>query len=198
VQPTPTQHHPVISTVSVAVVDLAHGAALFATRDFARGERILLIEGRTQRHPTRYSIQIDHGLHIEADGALPEAEMRVRHPWRFLNHSCDPVARIEGDGLYARSAIRAGQEITFDYTTTEADMAEPFDCRCGTPRCVGRVQGFLHLAPREQQARRTHLAPHIMRLLESLAPTASFAPTALSTDSVVARERPAQGSPSRV
>jgi hypothetical protein len=156
-----------ISTFSVTVVDLAHGAALFATRDFARGERILRIEGRTQQHPTRYSIQIDHGLHIEADGDLREADMRVRHPWRFLNHSCDPVARIEGDALYARSALRAGEEITFDYTTTEADMAEPFDCRCGSSRCIGRVQGFLHLDPREQQARRTHLAPHILRLLDA-------------------------------
>ncbi len=159
---------PIVSTFSVLVHDTPHGAALRATRDLARGERILTISGRVQRHPTRYSIQIDVGRHIEADGDLPDAEMRVRHPWRFLNHSCDPVARIEGDALYARTAIRAGDEITFDYTTTEADMAEPFECRCGSPRCVGHVRGFLHLAPREQQARRTHLAPHILRMLESL------------------------------
>ncbi len=159
---------PIVSTFSVLVHDTPHGAALRATRDLARGERILTISGRVQRHPTRYSIQIDVGRHIEADGDLPDAEMRVRHPWRFLNHSCDPVARIEGDALYARTTIRAGDEITFDYTTTEADMAEPFECRCGSPRCVGHVRGFLHLAPREQQARRTHLAPHILRMLESL------------------------------
>jgi hypothetical protein len=29
------------------------------------------------------------------------------------------------------------------------------------------VRGFIHLEPREQHARRTHLAPHILRLLES-------------------------------
>ena len=167
-RPVTPSNTPIVSTFSVLVHDTPHGAALYATRDLARGERILTISGRVQRHPTRYSIQIDAGRHVEADGELPDAEMRVRHPWRFLNHSCDPVARIEGDALYARTAIRAGDEITFDYTTTEADMAEPFECRCGSPRCVRNVRGFIHLEPREQHARRTHLAPHILRMLESL------------------------------
>lgn len=166
--PASTPTVPFISTHSVTVRDAAHGAALFATRAFARGERILLIEGRTQRSPTRYSIQLDTNVHIEADGDLASEEMRVRHPWRFLNHACDPVARVSGDALYALRAIAAGDEITFDYTTTEAEMAEPFDCVCASPRCVGRVQGFLHLPQREQFARRTHLAPHILRLLESI------------------------------
>lgn len=183
--PTVTNRNtPIVSTFSVLVRDTPQGAALYATRDLARGERILTISGRVQKQPTRYSIQIDAGRHVEADGDLPDEEMRLRHPWRFLNHSCDPVARIEGDALYARNAIRAGEEITFDYTTTEADMAEPFQCRCGSPRCVGQVQGFMHLAPREQQARRTHLAPHILRILDSL------------TKSTV--EQPAGGVPSRV
>ncbi len=158
---------PSVSTISVIVRDTPHGAALFATRAFARGERILFIEGRMQRHPTRYSIQLDAGIHIEADGDLASDEMRLRHPWRFLNHACDPVARVSGQALHAVRAIAAGDEITFDYTTTEADMAEPFECRCGSPRCVGRVQGFTHLSPREQIARRTHLAPHVLRLLEA-------------------------------
>ena len=169
VRPVTHTNTPIVSTLSVLVRDTPHGAALYATRDLARGERILTIGGRVQRSPTRYSIQIDVGRHVEADGDLPDDEMRVRHPWRFLNHSCDPVARIEGDALYARAAIRAGDEITFDYTTTEADMAEPFECRCGSPRCVGLVRGFLHLAPREQHARRTHLAPHLLRILDSVA-----------------------------
>lgn len=150
------------------VGETTHGAALFATRDIAAGTTVLLIEGRLQPHPTRFSIQLDDGVHIEADGALPDAEMRLRHPWRFLNHSCDPNARVEARSLVALRPIACGEQITFDYTTTEAEMAEPFDCLCGSPRCVGRVRGFLHLPQREQFARRTHLAPHILRILESI------------------------------
>lgn len=31
--------------------------------------------------------------------------------------------------------------MTFAYWTTEWDMDQPFDCTCGTARCVGRVTG---------------------------------------------------------
>lgn len=31
--------------------------------------------------------------------------------------------------------------MTFAYWTTEWDMDQPFDCLCGTARCVGRVTG---------------------------------------------------------
>lgn len=147
------------------VGETTHGAALFATRDIAAGTTVLLIEGRLQPHPTRFSIQLDDGVHIEADGALPDAEMRLRHPWRFLNHSCDPNARVEARSLVALRPIACGEQITFDYTTTEASMAEPFACLCGASACVGSVQGFLHLSEAQQSARRAMLAPHLRALL---------------------------------
>jgi len=147
------------------VGETTHGAALFATRDIAAGTTILHIEGRLQQHPTRYSIQLGDAEHIEADGSLPDDEMRVRHPWRFLNHSCDPNACVEGRMLLALRPIACGEQITFDYTTTEASMAEPFACLCGASGCVGSVQGFLHLHEAQQAARRTRLAPHLRALL---------------------------------
>ncbi len=154
---------------SFAVLDLDYGVGLFATRDIARGSRIFTISGRLQSSPTRYSIQLDESVHIEADDALPDEEMRRRHPWRFLNHSCDPNARIQGRSLLARRAIAAGEQIRFDYTTTEAHMAEPFRCRCASDRCVGEVRGFAHLSPEEQSARASRLAPHLKSLRKVLA-----------------------------
>lgn len=143
------------------VVDSPIGASLVATRAIAAGETILVIDGRLQREPTRYSIQLDVGTHIEAERELPDAEMRVRHPWRFLNHCCAPNAYVRGRALVAREPIAAGAQITFDYTTTEASMAEPFDCRCGASDCLGAVRGFIHLSPEEQRARGPWLAPHL-------------------------------------
>jgi SET domain-containing protein len=144
---------------------MPHGAGVFATREIASGERIMTIDGRTQPKPTRYSIQLDHGVHIEASATLPDAEMRMRHPWRFLNHSCDPNARVQDQSLLACRPIHAGEQVTFDYTTTEADMAEPFACVCGTPACVGTVRGFNHLSSADRRARATRLAPHLKSLL---------------------------------
>lgn len=140
------------------------GAALIAIRDLAPGASILSVEGRLQSHPTRYSIQLDDGTHIEAEIGLSESAMRVRHPWRYLNHSCDPNARIAGRTVVALRAIRSGEQITFDYTTTEASMAEPFECQCGAGNCLGLVRGFSHLTPAQQADRAGRLAPHIARL----------------------------------
>ena len=37
------------------------------------------------------------------------------------------------------------QVMTFAYWTTEWDMDQPFDCLCGTARCVRRVTGAKHM-----------------------------------------------------
>ncbi|MEY5032012.1 MAG: Phosphoribosylformylglycinamidine synthase [Planctomycetota bacterium] len=102
--------------------------------------------------------------------ALADDEMRRRHPWRFLNHSCDPSAAVQSRSLIALRPIAAGEQITFDYTTTEGSMAEPFTCLCGASGCVGTVRGFAHLSAAEQRARRDRLAPHLRALLEQPGP----------------------------
>ena len=155
-----------LSRPACVVGETSHGAALFAARDIAAGTTVLLIAGRLLQHPTRFSIQLGDGVHIEADGTLPEAEMRARHPWRFLNHSCDPNARVDARSLVALRPIACGEQVTFDYTTTEASMAEPFTCLCGASGCVGSVRGFLHLDEAQQAARRALLAPHLRALLQ--------------------------------
>ena len=62
-------------------------------------------------------------------------------PLRFTNHSCAPNAvlrirqgRVE---LYAMRAIAAGDELTVDYG--ESHHEGRLACRCGAPRCVGRL-----------------------------------------------------------
>ncbi len=165
-QIAPTSAPSAIHPLACAVRDTPHGVGLFATRDLTRGARVLSIEGRMQKHPTRYSIQLDVDLHIECDGHFEGGEqteaMRTRHPWRFLNHSCEPNARVQGCALYAIRAIKEGEQITFDYTTTEASMAEPFQCGCGAPSCLGLVRGFMHLTREQQRARVGRLAPHLV------------------------------------
>ena len=161
-QPT---HADTARTPACAVRDVTHGVGLFATREIPAGSPILTIEGRAQAHATRFSIQIDAVTHIDAGAVLPDAEMRVRYPWRFLNHSCEPNARVEGRSLRAIRAITTGEQITFDYTTTEADMSTPFECLCGTTSCIGLVRGFNHLPEAARRARLERLAPHLRALV---------------------------------
>ncbi len=60
---------------------------------------------------------------------------------RFTNHSCAPNAslrirqgRVE---LYAMRDVAAGEELTVDYG--ESHHEGRLACRCGAPRCVGRL-----------------------------------------------------------
>jgi hypothetical protein len=126
-----------------------------AGESIARGEVILSLVGRRVRRPDRYSIQIGPRTHLTPPSDLAPDLSVAEYGWRFLNHSCEPNAYIRGLELMALEDVPEGGEITFDYNTTEWDMAVPFACLCGTPSCVGAVRGYRHL----DEARRAHLLP---------------------------------------
>ena len=60
---------------------------------------------------------------------------------RFTNHSCAPnaVLRIRQGRVefYAMRPVEAGEELTVDYG--ESHHEGRLACRCGAPRCVGRL-----------------------------------------------------------
>ncbi|MBL9120284.1 MAG: SET domain-containing protein [Phycisphaerae bacterium] len=115
---------------------------------FEAGEVVLVLEGLLSDTPSRYSVQVGADLHVQPAPGIPEDS--VRAAWRFLNHSCQPNAAFRGPVLTALTAIDPGDEITFDYNTTEAVMAEPFTCRCG--HCGGRViGGYSNLASADRK-----------------------------------------------
>ena len=116
---------------------------LFATDTIKKGTVILrLAENSTYLpNPTRTSIQV-RNVHLE------------HYEGGCTNHSCNPNAKILSimwgldmtahyvpfnafaetstlnPILLASEDIFAGEEITFDYETTEEKLAEPFKCNC--------------------------------------------------------------------
>lgn len=64
---------------------------------------------------------------------------RMKHGFRFINHSCAPNTffRItpERAEIYALRDIRRGEELTVDYGESQHEGRLP--CRCGAPRCRG-------------------------------------------------------------
>jgi hypothetical protein len=60
----------------------------------------------------------------------------VPPPFAYLNHSCGPNSALGKRGeLRALSLIEAGEEVTFDYSTTECDRFWRMTCGCGHPKC---------------------------------------------------------------
>jgi hypothetical protein len=132
-----------------------------ASERIAEGETVLVFTGRRVRHPDRYSVQVGPRTHIAAPDGIPWDMAVADYGWRHLNHSCEPNAYLRGVELAALADIPEGGEVTFDYNSTEWDMAHPFDCLCGTPSCVGVVRGYRHL----DEAARARLVPFLARHL---------------------------------
>lgn len=85
-----------------------------------------------------------------------------------LNHSCDPNAWFADEGLVARRAIPAGDELTYDYATGTADGDLAMYCHCETYRCRQLIAGDDWRIPQLQQRYAGHWAPHLQRLIDAL------------------------------
>jgi hypothetical protein len=60
-----------------------------------------------------------------------------------MNHSCSPTTfvNLAKKQIIAERDIAPGEEITFFYPSTEWSMVRPFQCKCGSPDCIGKVSG---------------------------------------------------------
>lgn len=135
---------------------------LVAIRGIPAGTMLFRISGRETPAPTRYSLQIGPGNHIDQSGARSAEEIVRRFFWRYMNHHCDPTTNIRALEVIAQRDIARGGSVTFDYNTTELELAEPFRCHCGSAQCVGVVRGARHLTA-EQRARLAERLPDYLR-----------------------------------
>jgi len=148
----PLQNHYIMSFIEPVVdldqtevaeirVDPASGSrSLFSKKAFKKNEVIIEFMAKKVRStPTYLTVQINDDVHIEL---LPEC-------LACANHSCDPncffdTTRME---FVAIKDIPPGEEFTFFYPSAEWDMDRPFQCNCGSPDCIGIIQGALYLTP---------------------------------------------------
>ena len=135
-------------------IDEGH-LGLFATENVKEGTVILWLskDSTYLPYPTRTSIQVKN-RHLE------------HYEGGCTNHSCNPTAKVvsvmwglEGRAhfipfealseksklnpvLIACKDILSGEEITFDYETTEFELATPFKCDCHGNWIRGKVHRY--------------------------------------------------------
>ena len=135
--------HSIEETAEFTAVEYANGHhRLVATREFGIADHILHLRGVIVDCPSKYSVQIGPDQHVEVPAEVRVEQPLDRYRWRFLNHSCEPNAKFENRKLVAIREIKASEEITFDYNTTEYDLATPFECHCKSDGCCGVVRGY--------------------------------------------------------
>lgn len=140
---------------SVGVLVTQDGRHLIAIRPVAAGTTLFPLIGRERKTPTRYSVQVGPALHVDQKSAHDITDVVHRFFFRYMDHHCEPTTVIRGREVIALRDIAPGDGVTFNYNTTEYDMAEPFRCHCGSAQCIGMVRGARHLTP----AQRAQLAP---------------------------------------
>jgi SET domain-containing protein len=115
-----------------------------------------------QRRPfLRYAYQIGENLYAGyLDGVARDAA-------DFTNHSCDPTIWFVNDmTMVARRDIEPGEEITYDYATSETDEDFVMACGCGAANCRGIVRGTDHLLPEVQEVYGKHMMQHAVAKVE--------------------------------
>lgn len=156
------------ATAGIAVVRQAGEYRLLTLRGAAPDELLFTIGGRLTDVPSRHSVQVGPDLHVDLPGGFDLEEVMDRFFWRYMNHSCEPAVAVRGYDVTALRELAPGSEITFDYNTTEYQLAEPFACRCGSSRCGGQVQGFRFLSRAERFRLRPLLAPHLLAVIDEV------------------------------
>ena len=143
---------------SVASEPIAAGevVAAFGGRCVTRDEFDLLPVSQQVR-----SLQIDEQLFL---AGAPEPE-----PADFINHSCDPNCALSGSViLIAARDIEAGEELSYDYATSDGSDYDEFECSCGSAACRGKITGHDWMLPELQLRYRGSFSPYLARRIAAL------------------------------
>jgi hypothetical protein len=129
------------------------GFGIFAARPFAGGETIVVDEdGDYYDAVMTREEALARGLDINQDCFQIGADLYLPPNGNIddiINHSCAPTTGLvlteAGYRMIAVCDIRAGDELTYDYSTYIAGSHERMDCLCGARTCRGVIGSFATL-----------------------------------------------------
>ena len=132
------------------------GTGAFALENIKKGETIDVMRGENitfEELKKRYAKgkeKICNPLQITEKMYLDLAE-----PYVYINHSCAPNVGLRKKGeLFALKNIKKGEEINYDYSTTEWTYEKfgkykdwAMECNCKAKNCRGTLSQFPSLSP---------------------------------------------------
>lgn len=156
--------------VAVEIRLTASGRGVFATEPIEAGATVAVfggaaIDGETLRslphHQQQRSLQVADDVYL-----LTVHDAGVGH---LINHSCDPTCRLMGEiTLVAARRIEAGEELSYDYATTDSTPYDEFECCCGSERCRSKVTGEDWMDPVLRERYRGWFSPYLQRRIDLL------------------------------
>lgn len=140
------------------------GKALLAAQNIKKGATVLKLAFDSVKKGAEAS-QVS--MQIGEDAFIDSKHLKLSD---FINHSCNPNLKVDYETMNFVSLrdIKIGEELCFNYLTTEYDMLRDyldFDCKCGSQSCVGRIRGFKFLSPQQQLALKPLLSSFLQQKL---------------------------------
>ena len=112
--------------------------ALVSNHSFQKGDIVTTFEAEnTSLSPSYLTVQTGEHHHITLKPAFLQ----------YINHSCKPNVFFDTSSMHlvALREICIGDEFVFFYPSTEWQMAQPFDCYCGSTNCLQHISGAISL-----------------------------------------------------
>jgi uncharacterized protein len=119
------------------------GKGLFTKVNFKKGDHIFTWEGILKKG--RYPCYVGaRWLQIEKYEWI--APLRI-NPGYYINHSCSPNSGIRNSvKIVAMKNIRRGEEVTFDYSTSESENGWYLTCHCKNKNCRRIIRSYTFLS----------------------------------------------------
>jgi uncharacterized protein len=140
--------------VAVASIPRHELVAIWANRIMTTAEMWALPEALQD-----FPVQVWYDMFV---GPMAADEVE---PVDYMNHSCEPSCGVRGSvAVVARRDVAAGEELTFDYGTTDTDRWT-LECGCGAATCRGRMTGDDWRDPAFQARHAGYLSLYVQELI---------------------------------
>lgn len=116
------------------------GLGIYASSPIKKGELIGYIKGEIKHKINK--TKKDSQMYPDWVGFKKDFWVDPLPPFKYINHSCDANCGIKGTkSVFALKNIRAGEELTFDYSTSEVDLNWELKetCNCKSRNCRKRI-----------------------------------------------------------
>ena len=150
-----------------------HGRGLFAVSDIAKDEIVAVKGGHiVDRETLRREVTPQLGpVEIQIDDHLfiaPVTAEEKEPSMLYSNHSCDANLGVRGEITFvAMRDIRAGEELTHDWATTDDDDYS-IECKCGSGNCRKIVTGKDWLRPDVQKKYAGYFSAYLEKKIRAL------------------------------
>jgi len=123
------------------------GKGIFAKKNIKKDEIIFVAKGTIKKGGYSSDCYTE-GPNWVALGKNIWLSSFPNNPLRYINHSCSPNAGLKGRvTVVAMKKIKKNEQITIDYSITEADPFWKMKCNCGQKNCRKIIKSIRFLSP---------------------------------------------------